>query len=165
MEANQWRYVLTYAKFKLTYHKILRGLYPPAKKLQELISQITEKDRQQEFDNCREEHRQSAIKHNYGEGARDARPLAGLDFKEIHSGFIKVDGVWRDLQYYISFRKQYTIPDRARPADSISRVPFYIPKLSRQVYTLLTRIQADDTEVNYGLNYLPLDRPFTNWEE
>lgn len=163
MEPTQWRYVLAYAQFKLAYHNILRGLYTPAKKLEDLMIRILKQDQQREFGTYREESRHCGINHGYGTGIWDLPSLSGVDFKEIHTGFIKVDGVWRDLQYYLSFRKQYTIPDRARPADSLSRVPFYVPKLSQQSYTLLTQIQAEDAELHTGLKYLPLDRPFTSW--
>ena len=166
MSIHQWRFEFVLSLARMTYRNILRGLYSPAKKLQDLVEKLQMEDKLREFDTYRDNERYFYVS-RYGEADPRNMSKPGMDAFGIPSGFIKVDGVWRDLQYYISFQRQYTRTRRTFAADYIPSA-YHKPgnnPVSTQVTAIRHATQSQDSFMHTGVRMLPYDRPFSEWDE
>ncbi len=147
--------------------KILLSLYQQAKEFRSLVAQIKEKDLQRKYDEMRND-KAGWTAHRVGctiEDRRHCPPIWTAEEKPyvdphmIFSGFIKVDGVWRDLQLYLSGLKKFTKPKRALRRQQM----FKGARMTQKHWQVMMHTTHEDAPIIWWR--ASWDRAFTEWEE
>lgn len=162
-EQSWCAYALSLANTVLLGQQLHRALSRAAKRFCSVCGPIQERVRQREFDRMRELVTTGPQSPSRKGWQLEAGRLFGVDLQAVYSGFIKVDGVYRDAQYYISFHRNFTRPKRvSTPASSIAPPYKGFPVKTVQSFRALCEEEAPLTW-QFALEFW--DRPFTVWEE
>lgn len=158
------KFQFLYARTYFSLKQLLQSLYYATVSFDSVLEEVQVLEQQREFDVLR--NRQDGLRASAPRLWKDRddrmEKLVGVDANMLHCGFIKVDGVYRDIQYYASTYREHSRPQRAVPTGGDLWAG---QRMTAQQKAIRHAVEGEDTPMHWHLNHMSWDTPFNGRQE